>query len=448
MDRITTDIAELAASLEFDRLSDAVVHAAKQHLVDTIACAIGGYRCEAAAMGRRIAEGAVPTMHPGRVLGTDAPATAEAAAFINSVMVRYLDFNDTIHGGHPSDALGGVFALAEAAGADGRRLVSALVVAYEVATRLITSTRLRERGWDQGFAVAIATAAGAGHILGLDAARIAHAVAIATVANVPLRVTRAGELSLWKGAATGFACRNGVFGTLLAAQGMTGPEAAFTGRHGVFEQITGEIALEPFDAAWRTLTVGLKYWPVENSAQAGVWAALALRENLAPADIATIEIAASWAAWHEIGSEPAKWDPRTRETADHSLPYIFARALVDGGITVASFDTAAYLDPALRPLMAKISVREDEEINRRFAAAIILRVKATATSGRVHDIEIVDPRGNPRNPMNDAEISTKFRTLADPVLGQDRAAQALEALWSIEREADVSRLYRLLMPAA
>jgi 2-methylcitrate dehydratase len=448
MDRITRDIAALAASLDFERLPGAVVHAAKQRLVDSIGCAIGGYRCAAAQMGKRVAAGAVPAAHPGRILGQAEPATAEAAAFVNGAMIRHLDFNDTVHGGHPSDALGGIFALAEAAGADGRRLVSALVVAYEVATRLIAATGLRERGWDQGFAVAIAAAAGVGHLLRMSAAAIAHAVAIATVANVPLRVTRAGELSLWKGAATAFACRNGVFGALLAGEGMTGPEAAFTGRHGVFEQITGEFALTPFGETYLTPTVGLKFWPVENSAQAGVWAALALGQQLAPADIAAIEIAASWAAWHEIASEPAKWDPRTRETADHSLPYIFARALVQGAINVASFDAAAYLDPALRPLMAKISVREDAEINARFPAAVIMRVKATATSGRVHAIEIVDPRGHPRNPMDDDEIAAKFRALAVPVLGEAQTAQALETLWSIEREADVKRLYRLLMPAA
>src|SRR5579885_3621709 len=444
MDQITTSIARFAASLAYDDLPRDVVHAAKRHLIDTAACAIGGYRCEAAAMGRRLARGAVPEAHRGEVLGFGDAVPADAAAFINAAMIRYLDFNDTVHGGHPSDALGGILALAGSAGADGRRLIVAMVVAYETATRLIAATRLRERGWDQGFAIGIAAAAGVGSLLRLGAEQIAQAVAIVTVANVPLRNTRAGNLSLWKGAATAFACRNGVFAALLAAEGMTGPEAAFTGRHGVFEQVTGEIALKPFDAGYLTHAVGLKYWPVENSAQAGVWAALKLRERV-PADaIDRIDIATHWAAWHEIGSEPAKWDPQTRETADHSLPYIFARALVDGGITVASFDRAAYLDPALRPIMARISVRQDAAVEALFPGKVVMRVAATDREGRAHPVEIADPRGNPRNPMDDGEVAAKFLGLAVPALGEARAKEALDALWGIEREADAARGFRLI----
>jgi 2-methylcitrate dehydratase len=270
MDQIIEAIAGYAAELEFERLPQAVVHAAKQHLIDSLACAIGGYDCPAAAIGRRVAAGAAPAARAGRILGQGELATAESAAFVNTAMIRYLDFNDTVHGGHPSDALGGVLALAPATAADGRRLLAAMVVAYEVAVRLIAATRLRERGWDQGFAVGLAAAAAAAHLMRLPAARVAQAIAITAVANVPLRVTRAGELSLWKGAATGFACRNGVFAALLAAEGMTGPEAAFTGRHGVFEQMTGEIAPLPFADGFLTPKVGLKYWPVENTAQAGV----------------------------------------------------------------------------------------------------------------------------------------------------------------------------------
>lgn len=444
MDGVTTAIADHAAALSFDGLPHAVVHAAKRHLIDTIACAIGGHGCDAARMGRRIAAGAVPGLLPGRILGVSERATAEAAAFINGAMIRYLDFNDTVHGGHPSDTLGAVLAVADAAPADGRRLLSGMVAAYETATRLIAAAKLRERGWDQGFAIGIGAAAGVGHVLRLPAARIAHAVAIATVANVPLRATRAGELSKWKGAATAFACRNAVFAAQLAAEGMTGPEAAFAGRHGAFEQMGGAYALAPFGEGYLTPRVGFKYWPVENSAQAGVWAALALRDALPVAEIAAIDIAASGAAWHEIASEPAKWDPKTRETADHSLPYIFARALVDGGIGIAAFDAAAYLDPALRPLMAKIKVHRDEAIDQVYPAQVLMRVAATGLGGRRHDIEISNPRGHPANPMDDGEIARKFLRLAGPALGKARSEAALELLWTIEREPGVGRLFALL----
>ncbi len=128
---------------------------------------------------------------------------------------------------------------------------------------------------------------------------------------------------------------------------MTGPEAPFEGRHGLWEQITDSFELEPFGVDggdWTFPLIRLKYWPVEYNAQAGVWAALQLREKVAHADIARIDMATYWSAWHEIGSEPEKWNPTTRETADHSLPFIVARELVDGTITVKSFDKAAIPD--------------------------------------------------------------------------------------------------------
>ncbi|HXQ53108.1 MAG TPA: MmgE/PrpD family protein [Stellaceae bacterium] len=444
MDPVTIAIADHAAGLDYGSIPAPVVHAAKQRLIDTIACAIGGSRCEAAAMGRRIAKGAVPRRLPGRILGTPERATAEEAAFVNGAMIRYLDFNDTVHGGHPSDALGAVLALADAAEADGKRLLTGMIVAYETATRLIAAARLRERGWDQGFAIGIAAAAGAGHMLRLPAERLAHAVAITTVANVPLRATRAGELSKWKGAATAFACRNAVYAAQLAAEGMTGPEAAFTGRHGAFEQLGGAFELQPFGGEFLTPRVGLKYWPVENSAQAAVWAAMELRRVMPVASIADIDIAASWAAWHELGSEPAKWAPKTRETADHSLAYIFARGLVDGEITVRSFDAAQYLDPALRPLMAKIRVHQDAEIDQVYPARVLMRAKATDAAGRAESIEIANPRGHVANPMTDAETEAKFMHLAEPELGKAKSAAVLDMLWHIERESSLGRLYDLL----
>ncbi len=436
-------IADHAATLAFERLPHEVVHAAKLHLIDTLACALGGARCDAAMIGKHIAAGGAPTLLPGRSVGARALATAETAAFVNGAMIRYLDFNDTTNGGHPSDALGAVLAIAESAGADGKRLLSGLVVAYETAIRLITTMKLRERGWDQGFPIGVAAAAAAGHLLRLPSARIAHGVAITTVANVPLLATRFGELSKWKGAATAFACRNAVFAMQLAADGMTAPEAVFTGRHGVFEQMSGPFELV-YGADYLTPGVSTKFWPVENNAQAGVWAALELRQKLPAAAVVGIDITCSTGTWREIGSEPSRWDPKSRESADHSLPYIFARAFVDGGLTVASFDRAAYLDPALRPLMAKIRIHRDEEIDKVFPGRVLMRVAVTATDGRRHDLDIVNPRGHSRNPMDEGEIGEKFRRMAEPLLGQDRSAAALELLWSVEREATLGRLYALL----
>jgi 2-methylcitrate dehydratase len=447
MDRLTQQIAEFAASLTYQQVPSPILHHARRSLVDTLGCALGGRDCEAARIGRHIVGGAAPRQHPGPVIGSKTPATAEEAAFINTAMIRYLDFNDAWHAGHPSDMLGGLLALAGSAPADGKQLLTAMVVAYEIAFRLIPPTRMRERGWDQGYVIGVATACGIGNMLGLSVEKLAHAIAITAVANVPMRATRAGRLSMWKGAATAFAVRNAVFATLLAMEGMTGPDAPFEGRHGLWEQITGPFELETFGIGggeWKFPLIRLKYWPVEYNAQAGVWAALQLRQEMAPADIARIDIATYWSAWHEIGSEPEKWNPTTRETADHSLPFIFARALVDGTINLDSFSDTAYLDPSLRPLMARITVREDAAIEAHYPAKIIMRVEAISHDGRRRMIEIADPRGDSANPLDDREVAAKFHTLADPVLGAEQAARAFAAWNTIDSGDDLTSAMGLL----
>jgi 2-methylcitrate dehydratase len=448
MDNLTQRLATFAASLAYEQIPQAILHHARRSLIDSIGCAFGGLDCEAARIGRRIAEGAAPSRHAGAVIGSNAPAPAEEAAFLNTVMIRYLDYNDAWHAGHPSDMLGALLALAGSAGADGRRLMTAMVVAYEVAFQMIPPTKMRERGWDQGYVIGIATTCGLGSLLGLPVDRLAHAISITSVANVPMRNTRAGKLSLWKGAATAFAIRNAVFATLLAADGMTGPDAPFEGRHGLWEQITGPFELEKFGVdggEWKFPWIRLKYWPVEYNAQAGVWAALRLREEIGAADIASIDIATYWSAWHEIGSEPEKWDPSTRETADHSLPFIFARTLTDGTITLASFDEAAYRDLSLRPLMAKITVREDASIEALYPARIVMRVEAAATDGRRRSIEIANPRGDNINPMDDDEVAAKFRSLVEPVLSVDGAARAFSAWNTIDNGVGLKEAMALLV---
>ena len=441
MDHLTRQLAVFAATLRYEDIPAPVLTRARQSLVDTLGCAFGGQGCEAARIALDIAAGAVPERGAGRILGTRTFATAQEAAFTDTAMIRYLDFNDSWHAGHPSDMLGGLLAVAESAGASGKQLLTAMTAAYEVVFRLIPPTQMREKGWDQGFCVGLGTVCGLGSLLGLDAEQIGHALAITAVANVPMRATRAGNLSLWKGSATAFAVRNAVYATQLAARGMTGPEKPFEGRHGLMEQITGKFEIDPFPAVggdWLLPWVRLKYWPVEYNAQAGVWAALQLRERMPIGDIARIDIATYWSAWHEIGSEPAKWDPRTRETADHSLPYIFARALVDGTITIGSFGADKYLDQSMRPLMAKIAVAEDDAISALFPHKIVMRVQARATDGRVVNIETGDPRGDSTNPMDDDEINDKFRLLAEPVLGPAATAQALEMWRDIDAAPDLT----------
>jgi len=447
MDRITGQIARFASGLTFGDLPAETVHHATQRLVDMLGCALGAHDCAPSAMGRRIAEGQAPGKYAGRTLFVDSVLPLEYAGFINSTMIRNYDFNDRFPGGHPSDGMGAHLALAGAGGIDGRRFLAAMVTTYEIFIRLSKSSNLRGLGWDQGFAVSISTAAGIANLLGLSAEQTGHAVAMTATASVPLRVTRSGELTPWKNVATAFAARNGVFAALLAAEGMQGISAPFEGRKGLFENITGPFEIDPFVDEGGEFMIGqtlLKYWPVETNGQPVAWAALEMRDKIEHGEIESIEVRCDEFTRFEIGSEPEKWDPQTRETADHSLPYIFARALVDGPLTVASFDEALVRDPALRPLMAKITVVPDTDIEAMLPEHMALRVTARAHDGRRHQVEVIDPLGHPANPMQDADIEAKFTAQAEPALGTARCRAALDAWWRAADAPDLRPLIAML----
>ena len=262
--------------------------------------------------------------------------------------------------------------------------------------------------------------------------QIGEAVAIAAVANVPMRNTRAGEISLWKGAATSFATRNGVFAALLAGQGMSGPDRPFEGKHGLWDLITGPFEFEPLPTAggpYRSPDVQLKAWPVEYNAQLPVSATLELRSKVDWRALSDIDIGTYTFAFTEIGGEPEKWDPQTRETADHSMPYIFARVLLDGAISVAAFDESAYRDPAIRPLMNRIHIRLDDELNAMYPNVVAMKVKATTKDDRVIEFFPRDPLGHTNNPMKDQDVRDKFTRTVKPIYGREKTSTVLERWW-------------------
>jgi 2-methylcitrate dehydratase len=228
---------------------------------------------------------------------------------------------------------------------------------------------------------------------------------------------------------------------------MTGPGNAFEGRNGLWEKVTGPFELAPFPnrgGTYLTPGVQLKYWPIETNGQPAVWAALELRSKVNAHECKEIEVFTSKFTWFEIGSEPEKWDPKTRETADHSLPYIFARTLMDGPITINSFRDEAVRDSSLRPLMAKIKVIPDENIEALLPEKTLIRVKAITISGATYSVEVVNPLGHPDNPMEDPHIEEKFLTLGEPVIGKERCRSALDSWWNVHDAENVSRLIQLI----
>jgi 2-methylcitrate dehydratase len=449
MDRTTETIVAFAAALTVDDLPPACLDAVRTRLLDSVACAIGGFDSPPSHIARKLASRI--SAEPGaRVLGTGAMTAPELAAFTNTVMLRVLDYNDTyVSRGslHPSDLIPAALAAAEVTRSSGAQLVLSIVLGYEVACAMSSAVNLRERGWDQGIYVSVGSAVAAGKLLGLTRAQLGHAVALALVPQIPLRQTRAGELSMWKGCATAASVRGGVFAAQLAQFGMTGPDEPFEGRDGLFARVTGEFDLcVPLQAdGFAIQTSNLKLHPSEYHSQAPLDLVPTILERTPVDRIRSIDVETYWMAYSEIGSEPAKWTPETRETADHSLPFLLASALLDGRLSLDAFSDARLRAPKLRQLMQRIRIEHDPLLTERYPEELPSRLHITTTEGDSFTLETTYPRGHFRNPASVADIEAKFTAMADGALSPPRQTAIREAIASVDRCADAGELLSALI---
>lgn len=441
-------LARYAAELKYEQLDQKTVHEVRRRLIDSLACALGAYEAGAPNVARAVARRV--SSEPGAgFLGGSRKTSPDLAAFVNGILFRYLDFNDTylsLEPAHPSDNFAAVLAAAEAAGRGGSEIIVAAVLAYEIQCRMCDAASIRARGWDHVTYGAFSTSAAAARLLGLPADRIVQALSLAGTPNVTLRQTRAGELSEWKGCAFANASRNGVFAALLAAEGLTGPAPIFEGELGFFRQVSGKFELpalggERGDDDFMIKKTSIKFWPAEYHSQSSIHAALELRPQIPDcAQIQSFDIYSFDAAVDIIGKDPEKWRPKTRETADHSLPYCTAVALVDGDVTLNSFSDERLKDESLLGLVAKIKVLRDASLTARYPRGIPNRLVVTLNDGRKLTAENEFPRGHDQNPMSDQEVEAKFHRMAEGRLNAAQQRRVLDLCWHLEELKDVGEL--------
>jgi 2-methylcitrate dehydratase len=433
--------------LDFRDLTPTVIHAIKQRFIDTIGCALGAFSTEPAVITRRIAANVQSSLNAG-ILGTRIKSSPELAAFANGAMIRCLDFNDDYFGKdgpHPSDTIAAVLAAADAVHADGKALITGIAVAYEILCTLVDVVSLRDKGWDYITYTAPAAALGAAKVLRLPEEIMSHCLSLAMVPNCALGQTRAGELAMWKGLASANACRNGVFACMLAREGVTGPSDPVEGKRGLWKLVTGSFDLAPLGGEpLRAEIVYLKSWPVLYSAQLAVQAGLALREKVAIDEIASIVVESYNRLITRSASDPEKRAPKTRETADHSVHFGVAAALLDGDITLNTFESKRFLDPDVVELMSKIELREDPEFTREYPEVWNCRITALTRSGQQHQVHSVYPKGHPKNPMSDQDVERKFISLNEPLLGVHRCQAFFDFAWRLEEADDVGEVFELL----
>lgn len=379
------------------------------------------------------------------IWGAGWKTTPEAAAFANGVMLRALDMNDT-YGvksiGHPSDVMGGILAVGEATHADGASIINAITLAYDVYCSFCETIDINAKGWDQPVYGVLACVLGAGKLMRLSRGQMGDAVALALAPNMALYQTRHGELSAWKGCASANASRNAVFAAYLAQAGFTGPTAVFEGKGGLWDAVgrfDWKISAGG-DTPHRVTGTDIKCLPICYHGQSAVWAVLAARPDLAIADVEEIRIETYRQAVNAMANEASRWAPTTRETADHSIPYVVAIALLDGEITSRSFVPARLTDPAVLDLMRKVKVDASDALTAQYPEAAPSRASIRMSSGAVVTQEIKYAKGHARNPVSDVEIETKFRELFQARAGEDQCNQVLQSLWSLESAGDIGNV--------
>lgn len=448
-----TEVQNLAAFVERARLSDlsrVALEQLKIRVLDTIGVALGALGAPPVAHIRELVHelGGAPlsTLIGG---GKTAP---DRATFHNGALSRYLDFMDSYLAPgetcHPSDNLGAVLAAAEMKRASGADFLTALAVAYQVHTRLSDVAPVRAKGFDHTTQGAYAAAAGVAKALSLSRDEIANAIAISGTANNALRVTRTGALSHWKGLAYPNTAMAATFHALLAGRGITGPEAVFEGNKGFKEAIAG-----PFEIDWAredlervTLTIVKKH-NAEIHSQSAIDAALEIRADpafrLSAVRAVRLE---TFTVAHQIiggGEEGSKLVVRTKEEADHSLPYMLAVALIDGCLQPEQYEPHRIVADDVQELLRKVTVAPSAELSARFPRLLPARLEIELDNAHVLKAAREDYHGFHTNPFDWEAARAKFDRLARPFTSSSERDAIAEAIVSLEQR-HVTDLTKLL----
>ena len=442
VDSIQERLTNYACALNYDSLSLEAIHAAKVRIIDVLGALIGGFFGEPCRIARNLAA-QMPDPGGATIIGTRMKTTPDLAAFVNAVTARYPELTDTYHWpgsayGHASDTLPPVLAVAEHAQVSGRELITGIVLGYEVYLR-ISDVFHNTAGFDDTNFSCLGTAVAAGKLLGLSSEQISHGISMAVVPNIILTQVRSDHKSMFKTVAAGQAGRAGVFAALLARAGMEGPHLPFEGKAGWCEHVARErLSLEPMGGngvPFKILYTQIKTRP----ANGGATVCILATEKVAPLvnikQVKKITVEGYKRIKENLATSENSWNPQSREDADHSAAYVVAATLMDGTVTLNSFNDAHLGNPELRAMMKKVEVIENVEFTKAFGRLPMqqrVRVTVENFNGERMVGETGGDMGDLSAPRSDAQIEEKFRGLAEDFLGAKRVNVILDRLWHLE----------------
>ena len=451
-DTITATMARWATDLTYSDLGEQAIHEAKRYLLDSLGCAFGGYRQEDARIALAVLQ-EIGGEGNATVIGSGAKTDPVSASLANALMVRVMDYNDIYwqqDPSHPSDIIPAAMACGERVGRNGKDLTVGIVLGHEFEMRLCEAAfpGIRERGWHHATLTAFVSPIVASRMLGLTWEQCQHAIGISASRHCTLGAVTAGKLTMMKNTVDPMATQSGVLAALLAEKGYTGPEHVIDGKEGLAHcygpEWKLEVLVDGLGESWRIERCGMKAFPTEALTHAPISAVLeiVIENDLAPEVVEKVHIR-SLARAADILADPSKYDPRSKETADHSLPYVIAAAVADRQVTPAQFEQDKIMDPRIREQLNKVEVVADPEIEKLFPKLQRVIVTIYTTDGREFTKQLDYPKGDPRNPLTDQEVEEKFDALAAPVLSDEARKRIKDAVWSLEKVGSVSELMDL-----
>src|SRR5438270_7118123 len=450
---VTAAMSRWAAGLKYSDISQDAVYQAKRFLLDSLGCALGGYQQHDVKIALEVLD-EIAGPGPSTLIGAGKKVDPVSASLANALMIRCMDYNDIYwkqDPSHPSDIFPAAMAGCERSRSDGRDLIVGLVLGHEFECRFCEAAvpGIRERGWHHATLTAFVSPIVAGRALHLDWEKIQHAIGISASRHATLGAVTAGKLTMMKNTVDPMATQSGVLAALLAEKGYTGPEHVVDGKEGLVHCFGPEWKLnlltDGLGDSWRITQCGMKAFPTEALTHTPISAVLDLvkQNDLQPDNVEKIQIR-SLARAADILSDPSKYDPRSKETADHSLPYVIAAALAERQVTPAQFTMEQIMDPVIRAQLKKVEVVADPEIEKVFPALQRVIVTITTTEGQSFTEQLDYPKGDPRNPLTDQEIEEKFSALAEGVLSPQAQKKLKDAIWGLEKIGSVSKLMGLM----
>ncbi len=435
-------LAHYALSLKFENFPAAILHKVKQLLIDTLACAFGAVQSEPAKIAESAARETFTGHKSASIIGGQQLTSIEGAALVNGVLVRYLDLNDIYVGKdplHPSEIVPAVLALCEEKGSSGREFIEALVAGYEGELRVNDAVSFLAKGYHPLSAGAFIVPLIAGKVWALPPQQIANAIGISGARGLTLFAVNQGSISMMKALGHGLTSADGILAARLAAQGFTGPSGTLDWVATKLQPSQPRIALDLDPHQYRLPFVGLKRFPVQFELQGPVEGGIRLHPLVKQgAGIDSITVRIDGSSISRVAG-PEKYDPKTKETADHSLPICLAMALVEGKLTKEMLEAGYWRHPEVKTLAHKIKIEAATDTGTGPAAKLATRIVVFFSDGKVAREAVDIPEGHALRPMSHESLEAKFFEYATPVMGRNGAKKILSLIGGLEDMKDIRR---------